>query len=277
MGCDKSGGRYVRRFFSIRGLAMVDIHTHILPGIDDGAKDFAEALEMAELSVGCGVDTLVCTPHTNIEGVYENYDSAELSGLFLRFQEALRREHIPLRVLRGSEVFSTLDMQKRIDNGEICSLNGTGYYLVEFGFDAEPGYIAEVLYGMQRFGVRPVLAHPERYDCIKDMPQLVYEWAEDGVLCQVNRGSLLGKFGKRVERAAHILLSHNLITCVASDAHRAHVRTTFMRDVYDMLSHEGSGELAEMLLVHQPRMLVNGEAVRNKRIIPFAKKGWFYK
>lgn len=254
---------------------MVDIHAHILPGIDDGAGSWDEALEMAELAVDSGVDTLVCTPHTNIASVYENYDDEKMYTLWDTFRRKLKEEKIPLKILRGSEVFATLDMQSKIDSGQILPLNESNYYLVEFDFQAEPEYMAEILFGMQRFGKYPVLAHPERYDCVVADPALVYDWMSRGVLCQVNRGSLLGKFGRRVERTAHILLEHNLITCIASDAHSSRVRTTYMRDIYDFLKYDLSGEVADRLLCVHPGKLVRGERIVSRNLIPPDVPKWF--
>ena len=253
---------------------MVDVHAHILPGIDDGAADWEGALEMARMAVSSGVDTLVCTPHTNIPGMYENYKSEKLEDLFRSFERKLMKENIPLKVLRGSEIYASLDMQYRIDRGDILPLNGTDCYLVEFGFDQEPDFMREVLYGMRRCGIRPLLAHPERYDCVQAFPALVYEWMMDGIYIQVNRASFFGRFGPEAEETVWRLLEHRLITCIASDAHSPKRRTTYMQDIYQLLKNEFSEDTAQRLLDIQPRMLVTGRHPRHTDLIPFSGGRW---
>lgn len=253
---------------------MVDVHAHILPGIDDGARDWEDALEMAQIAVQSGIDTMVCTPHTNIRGVYENYNDNGLEDLFETFRNKLRQAQIPLHILRGSEVYATMDMQYRIDRGDILPLNGTNCFLVEFSFDQEPDFMREVLYGMQRCGLHPLLAHPERYDCVQAFPELVYEWAQEGIYIQANRASFFGKFGREAQTAVWTLLEHQLITCIASDAHSPIRRTPYFADIYRLLKEEFSEDTARLLLDRQPRMLVMGKQIPPAGLIPFSGNRW---
>lgn len=250
---------------------MVDIHTHILPGIDDGAANWDEAYELAAMAADSGVDTIACTHHSNIPGLYVNYNSRELDALFLDFQRGLHRGGFPIRLVRGMEIFSTPDICDKIWNGQLLPLNGTKYFLVEFSFHESSDYMTDLLYDMLHQGMRPVVAHPERYVCLKENPALLYRWMKAGVLSQINKGSLLGKFGRGAERAAHTFMKHNLVTCIASDAHNPRIRTTHMGEIQHFLKHTYSEETAMKLLEYNPRRIVEGKKVSNKDILPFRR------
>lgn len=251
---------------------MVDIHTHILPGIDDGAANWDEAYEMAAMAADSGVDTIVCTHHSNIPGLYYNYNSRELDALFLEFQRGLHKGGFPIKLLRGMEIFSTPDICDKIWNRHLLPINGTNYFLVEFSFHESEEYMADLLRDMLHQGMRPVIAYPERYACMKENPELLFQWMKFGVLSQINKGSLLGKFGRSAERAASIFMKHNLVTCIASDAHNPRVRTTHMGEIKRFLKHKYSEDMAIKLLDDNPRRIVEGKKISNKNILPFRKE-----
>ncbi len=209
---------------------MIDIHSHLIPGVDDGAGSFYEAVEMARIAVSSGVNTLVVTPHSNQMGRFENFDSFRLRSRFEELRLALDEEGIPVRLLRGMEIFCVGDVAGKIDAGLLCSLNGSRYYLVEFPFDYESEDMDDGLDDLLERGYIPLIAHPERYACVQERPAAVYEWVQRGCLTQLNKGSLLGRFGRHAKETARVLLENDLITCVASDAHSARIRTSLMQD-----------------------------------------------
>lgn len=247
---------------------MIDLHTHILPGIDDGARDLEDALGMAELALESGVRTLVATPHSNQEGRFENYYSEGLEGLFGRLQRALRAEGLPLELLPGMEIFASDDLAEKIRRGDLIGLNRSRYYLVEFFFDESPGQIRYFLEQIFAAGGVPLIAHPERYFCVQEAPWRVYDWLELGCLTQVNKGSPLGRFGEGPAAAAEFLLEHDLVTCVASDAHRPYMRTTFMGDIQDYLSDQFGERVMRRLMLENPRRILQNEAVPPHGFLP---------
>lgn len=240
---------------------MIDVHAHILPGMDDGARDMEEALEMAELALEGGVDTLVATPHSNQIGRFENFDTEELKNIYGDFCKALKEEKIPLKVLYGMEIFSSEEMKSRISEGLLTGLNNTGHYLVEFPFDADPYWIGDRLEDVLDLNRTPVIAHPERYFCAQDYPELVYEWLQMGCLTQLNKGSIFGKFGRHAAHLAEILIRNNLVTCIASDAHRPYARTTYMRDIEEHLTEWVGYEQAYRLLLKNPEKIINNKYI----------------
>ena len=142
---------------------MVDIHCHILPGLDDGAGAVYDTLAMADLAARSGTRMIVATPHCNIPGVYENYLGEEYWQAFSLAQEAIRQEGIPLTLLPGMEVFATESLPRLIADGKLLGLNRTRNLLVEFEFVEDPDFARHVLARVAEAGMRPVVAHAERY------------------------------------------------------------------------------------------------------------------
>ena len=180
---------------------MIDIHAHILPGIDDGAEDVYDTLEMARMAADSGVDKIIATPHCNIPGMYGNYFGREYIDRYESVVRAVRKEKIPIEILPGMEVFSTEDLPELIVNHKIMPLNQSRYILMEFAFDEDPEFADSILKRVEEVGARPVIAHVERYEFIQDYPQIAYRWFRKGYVIQANKGSFLGsklKDGDRV-------------------------------------------------------------------------------
>ena len=248
---------------------MVDLHTHILPGIDDGARNWEDSYRMAAIAADSGVDTLVCTHHANVPSLYQNYDSRYLDELFAELKDRLRRGGFPLQVLRGMEIYSTEDVVEKIAAGLLLPLHRTDYYLIEFDFHETPDFMEETIFGIMDLGKRPIIAHPERYVCLQDEPETLHFWMRKGLLTQVNRGSLQGNFGSECEETARIFMKHHMVTCLASDAHRPDERSTEMGRIFRQVSMEYSGQVARQLLSDNPRRILRGGKIIHRNLIPF--------
>lgn len=242
---------------------MIDLHTHILPGLDDGSGVMEESLEMAELAAEGGTTWLVATPHSNQHGRFENYCSDALMSVFNDFETAVKKSNIPLKLSRGMEIYASWDVAGKIADGHLMGLNGSDYYLIEFPFDVEADDMGDILESVLDIGKIPLIAHPERYGCVQYNPGALYEWMKMGCLSQVNKGSLFGRFGRRAAKAAGVLMDFGLVTCVASDAHSSMARTPYMAEIRDAIEDRYDLEYAETLLSDHPR------AVLENRRIPF--------
>lgn len=197
---------------------MIDIHTHILPGFDDGPGTLEESLEMAASFVAAGFTAVVATPHV-IPGVYDNGREAILEGV-AALQKELDAEKIPLKVYPGSECHVRPDLPQDLADGKLVTLGDSGrYLLVELPAQEFPPYAGEVLFRLLLNGVTPVLAHPERSAFFSGSPRSLAELVGKGVLVQVTAGSLAGLFGPQVQRTARRWLREGLVHFVASDAH----------------------------------------------------------
>ena len=248
---------------------MVDIHTHILPGVDDGAFDMYDTLKMATIAVAHGVTTMVATPHCNIPGSYQNYYCDEYVELFRAVEQALVEEEIPLTLYAGMEVFVTPDLPELLKDGKILTINGGHYILLEFSFEEDGDYFDDMLEKISAMGLRPVIAHAERYRCVQRNPQIAYEWCKKGYVIQCNKGSFTGRFGTRCANAAYKLLSHNLVSVIASDAHGSKNRTPYMMDAYEELMEEYDVAYLDMLFEENPRRICQDEPVVRMEMKPF--------
>lgn len=251
---------------------MIDIHSHILPGIDDGASDMYDALEMVKMAADSGVRAMVATPHC-IPGVYDNYFSKEYVEAVKRMRKAVKEERIPVQILPGMEAFATYDLPKRIEQKKIMPLNQSSYMLMEFAFDEDPDYACEILRRVRELGVRPVVAHAERYEFLQDNPRLVYEWCKKGYSIQVNKGSFMGRFGRRARAAAYRFMDHNLVTAIASDAHSPYQRTPHMLETYEELLTEYPEDYLKVLFDENPRRICENMPTVRFELISFEEDG----
>lgn len=196
---------------------MIDLHSHILPGVDDGAGDLAEALGIARHSAEQGIKKIVATPHWLTDGY--GLTPEETTERIVELQASIAQAGIELTVLPGAEVLITPELGRLLELGVVSTINHSRYLLLELPFSEIPDYTENVLYDLKVMGYIPVLAHPERYQDIITDPNLLYYWVKEGVLAQLNAGSLLGDFGLRVQQTAEILVQHNLVHLLGSDVH----------------------------------------------------------
>ena len=236
---------------------MVDIHCHILPGFDDGAATLEDALAMARLSVSSGVTDLVVTPHFPGEAA----SLRRLEKLVDRFQllqKALHREQIPLKLHLGAEILCLPETPLLAARKALPTIADTSYILTEFHFDVSAEYMNDMLQALSSAGYTPVIAHPERYEAVQRAPKLAAYWFSRGYVLQLNKGSLLGHFGKRVQSTAIALLEGGLVHLIATDAHSPHRRTTNMRHLRSWLENRCSEAYILLLLEENPTRLIKG-------------------
>ena len=207
---------------------MLDLHCHILPGLDDGAGSLEIALEMAAMAADSGVTHIFATPHCNTRNEQKNFRTPALLAAVDSLQAALDRSGIPVRILPGAEVLVRGRFTEHLEGGDFMTLNGSRYLLVEFYFDEHPDFMEQSLEQIEAAGLVPVVAHPERYYCVQDSPALAIGWANRGRVLQLNKGSILGNLGEGSYDAAALLLRSGAAAVIASDAHHFLYRTPHM-------------------------------------------------
>ena len=210
------------------GNAVVDLHCHILPGVDDGSDEMSTSLEMAAMAADCGVKYIFATPHCNTRNEQKNFRTPALLAAVDSLQAALDRNGIPVRILPGAEVLIRGRFTEHLEQGDFMTLNASRYLLVEFYFDEHPNFMEQSLRQIENAGLVPVVAHPERYYCVQDSPALALGWAERGRVLQLNKGSILGNLGEGSYDAATQLLRLGAASVIASDAHHFLYRTPHM-------------------------------------------------
>ncbi|WP_051327071.1 tyrosine-protein phosphatase [Desulfatibacillum aliphaticivorans] len=197
---------------------MIDLHSHILPGLDDGPTTLKMALEMARAAVDDGVTVMVATPHT-LNGSYHNPRERILEAHRV-FSEALVKENIPLKVLPGCEAHLCSELLKEIESGDVLSFADKGrYLLLEL---PHPFLLQGVIAFINRLnvmGLTPVIAHGERLPLVQQKPSIMEDIVNAGALCQVTAQSLEGSLGRRAKKCCQELNSLGLIHLLASDAH----------------------------------------------------------
>ncbi len=236
---------------------MIDIHCHILPGMDDGAGDYRQALEMARVAADSGVAAIVATPH--FRGDPEALDQIpRLISRYRRLAQELRREQIPVKLFPGAEILCVDGTLELAEARKLPTLSNTNYLLVEFFFDESLDYMDDQLAGLAECGYRAVIAHPERYRAVQQTPDALSDWFRQGYVIQLNKGSILGHFGPSPEDTAHWALARGLAHTVASDGHDTRQRSPDMDRLRDVLAELYSEAYAQLLLHGNPlRLLQN--------------------
>lgn len=242
---------------------MTDLHCHILPGLDDGAGSVEEALAMAAMAASQGVKNIVATPHCVTGGARKIRENVQL------LRDLLREEGIPVALCAGMEIFGTYDTARLLREGRLLTINNSRYPLIEFDFHTDGEEETRILGAVLDAGYIPLVAHPERYRCICQEPEIVDHWHRMGCMLQINRGSLLGRYGNSAQQTAVDLVSRGLATVVATDAHSPVTRVPKLRDVQKLLMEEFSPEVAKTLLQENPRRIL-----QNKSPLP-VQPAWF--
>ncbi|MBQ9833166.1 MAG: hypothetical protein IJO48_05470 [Clostridia bacterium] len=247
---------------------MIDLHSHILPGADDGASSMDMALSMLEAAASCGVRKIAATVHCNIPGRNSNYYTEALAQKFRLLQDNIKDAEIPIELLPGMEVFANSDVPELLKKGKLLTLNCTKYLLMEFGFNESVPFTFSIIQELISMGCVPVVAHPERYPFVQRDPNIVFEWMRIGACTQINKGSLLGRFGTSVGETAMQLLQHDMATIIASDAHDTHSRTTCMKDSYEYVQSIFGDDYAQVLFFENPRRIITDTTVLSNGPMP---------
>lgn len=237
---------------------MIDIHCHILPYIDDGAKNMHEAVEMARIAYEEGIKKIVATPHY-IEG--DEYLSEDINKRVDRLNCILKEKEIELEILVGNEVFVTPNLPSLVKNKNINTINHTQYLLIEFPFLDIPNYIENVIFELKLIGVTPIIAHPERYKVISENPNILAKYINMGALCQINSGSITGEFGKETIETTLELVKYDMAHVVASDAHSIRYRKPGLKKAYEKVMDLYGDEKAKELFYINAQKIIGGREI----------------
>ena len=245
--------------------SLTDLHCHLLPGIDDGARDLDQSLAMARLAVQDGIGTIVVTPH-HLNGVYIN-PAEPVREHIQRLRECLRQAEIPIDLLPGSELHLTPELPDAVASGQALTIADRGRaVLVELPVHTVPLGTERLLEQLIAMNLTPVIAHPERNTELRRRPQRLAEWVRMGCLGQVTAQSTTGKFGERVRQAAKKMIQAGSIHIVASDAHRDRRRIPAMTPAYAPIAAWTSPTVAELLIRIFPPDLAAGRQPELRRL-----------
>ncbi|QAS69343.1 polysaccharide biosynthesis tyrosine autokinase [Oenococcus sicerae] len=247
---------------------LVDIHAHILPGLDDGSNSLDASLELAREAVSNGIKTIVATPHT-MSAKYTN-EAADVVKVVDAFQAELKKAAIDLTILPGQEVHLTGDLVSALDQGKLLTLaDSKKYLLIELPDRDLPLFTHNVIFQLKSRGIMTIVAHPERNSYLLEHPEELNKLAERGALFQLTSASINGAFGKRIADFSIDLLRRGFVTTIASDAHNfADNRRYHLAEAYELIGHLLNQQLVTALKMNAAR-IITGEPVDSTTIEEF--------
>ena len=233
---------------------MIDIHHHLLFGLDDGAPDIDTSMAMIEAAAAEGITHIVCTPHANARWAYD----PEVNRQKLGEIEARAKGKVTLGL--GCDFHLSYDnIEDALKNRSKYTINGKQYLLVEFADLMIPTTLNDAFYEMMVAGLQPIITHPERNLTIQKHPERMKEWLRDGCLVQVTAASLTGRFGRTAQALAMQFLERNWVHFLATDAHNLESRPPKIREACEVVTRRFGKETAERLCVENPRAAFYGE------------------
>lgn len=255
-------------------MVMVDLHCHLLPGIDDGSKSIEISLRLAREATENGVTHALLTPH-HMNGRYVNHKKDVIQKTN-EFQKQINAHNIPLTVFPGQEVRINGQLLEALDEDDILFADTAGkYMMLEFPDDDVPHYTNRMIFDLQQRGIIPVIVHPERNTRIMAEPDLIYQLLEKGCLSQITASSYVGTFGKKVENFSRQLIEAGQGYVFASDAHDLPERKYEMRQAFKKLQYNFGQNLVDKYQ-QNARLIINGEDVPINEIRKLKKRKKFW-
>ncbi|MBZ5724254.1 MAG: exopolysaccharide biosynthesis protein [Acidobacteriia bacterium] len=233
---------------------MIDIHSHILFGVDDGPETLEESLAMVRMAAACGTTDMVATAHANLK--YE-FDAQAVERKVAQLQEAVGPSP---RIHYGCELHLTLEnVEDAVRSPGKYSIGHRGYVLVEFSDFLVPKTTPQVFARMMEAGLRPIVAHPERNPIMQKRLSELEGWVRQGALLQVTAQSFFGRFGRSAKASAHDLMGRGLVHFLASDAHHAEHRPPGLDEAREYVARNFGAPAARRVLEENPRAVLAGE------------------
>jgi len=245
---------------------VIDIHSHILPEIDDGARSLDEAVEMARMAAEDGIEQMVCTPHM-FNALSSDPQPFEVAYRVSALQEKIAG--IGLKLLPGNEVHITHQIVEQARERRFTRINNGNYLLVEFPTMLIPVGADDIFYKLQLQGLSPILVHPERNSRFQANPALLETFVRRGVFVQVTAMSVAGEFGTKAQKCAESLLRHQCVQFIATDTHRPKTRPPILSRGRDAAARIIGDDAARKLVEDNPRAVIEGRPFEAPPPIPY--------
>ena len=240
---------------------MYDLHCHILYGVDDGADNISESIEMAEIACDNGTKGIVLTPHSFTSPTELNFWDADMKERFLNLQKEIDERGLDIKLFPGQEIFGRGEFVENLLSGQLITINGSRYPLIEFPFEVRSKYVLEKMEQLISEGFVPIIAHPERYKFVSKNFESLEKLKRMGCLVQINAGSLNGVFGTTAESISEKILDKRMADVVASDAHSPFVRFPSLSEAHEHISEKYSTDYAERLLSRNPLAIIQNKTI----------------
>ena len=197
---------------------MIDIHSHIIPNVDDGSKSIDETVKLIKEAVDAGFTDVILTSHYIPQG-YET-DAKELTIWREKLQDAITKENISLNLHTGMEVYITEEIVDSLEQGKLLTLANSKYLLIELPLNTKVQYLSDIIFRLINKNIVPIIPHPERYSIVQKDPSIVKSWINQGCMLQCNFGSILGLYGKTAKKTIKYLLKNDLVHFFGTDVHK---------------------------------------------------------
>jgi protein-tyrosine phosphatase len=233
---------------------MIDLHSHILPGVDDGARDLDDALAIGRMAVADGIEVMACTPHF-MPGLYDN-EAHDIRHRVASLNEIFAQEGVNLALVLGGDAHIRPDFLTCLRSSTIPTLHGSRYVLFEPPHAVMPQRMDDLLFNVQVGGYVPILTHPERLKWIEQNYEMVVNLSNSGVWMQITAGSLTGRFGKRPQYWAQRMLAEGHVSILATDAHNTRSRPPLLAEARELAAAELGVDEATHLVVTRPECVL---------------------
>ncbi len=237
---------------------MIDLHCHLLPGIDDGAVDLDDSLAMARAAVEDGITITACTPHI-FPGLYEN-TGPEIRAAIARLQAQLDEAGIALKLVTGADVQLAPDLAGGLRSGRVLSINDSRYFLFEPPHHTAPPRLEEAVFNIMAAGYHPVLTHPERLHWIESHYETMTKLAHAGAWMQLTSGSVVGRFGRRAKYWSERMLDEGLVHILATDAHNMRNRAPRLAEAREAVAARLGERAATDMVLTRPQGILDDVA-----------------
>lgn len=238
---------------------MIDMHSHILPNIDDGSQSLETSIQMLKEAYDAGFTSVISTSHY----IEESWCTSkkEREKLIEEINKKLKEEAVNIKIYNGAEAYVSTNLNKLIKEADLPTINETRYLLMELPMNSEIIYLNEIIYELKADGIIPIIAHPERYSYVQKEPKIIENLVKKGVLFQANYGSIIGKYGRTAEKTVKRLLKNDLIHFLGTDTHRGNSIYTEMEKILKKLTKLIGKEKLEILSNINPQKVLKNEEI----------------
>ena len=226
---------------------MIDIHTHLLPNVDDGSQSWQETLELLKGARDDGITDIIITPHYDRDGYFQSKKEDNLK-LFEQLQE--KAKNIDINLYLGNEIYTNKYIIDDLKEGKVSTLANSNYLLVEFPFTYYDDSFDDILYDLKQEGYKLIVAHPERYSYVKEDIEFCSRWINEGYLLQCNASSL-----KHHKEETEALLDRKWVSFIASDGHNLR-RVVKLKEAYDKVNEKYGKDYADKLFILNAKIII---------------------
>ncbi len=236
---------------------FVDIHSHLLPALDDGPEDIEESIHIIKEAYRDGTRALCLTPHQR-EGLYEN-SPQKIKKSFKKLIHRVRQENIPIKLYLGADIHIRWNILEELEQGNLLTIAEGSYFLLELPSIGILSQLKDLLFNLKLQGYTPILTHPEREQAMSRYMKDIENWVESGGLVQITAISITGEYGELIRKNSILLLKKGLVHVVSSDAHTMTIRPPYLSKAYNMIRSLLGNDNAQRLFYHNPLMVLNGQ------------------